>query len=316
MDVTALRARIPATELGDDALATILAEAYASIDTYLDSTDGITEILSVGSGDLCVLSRPASEITEVIEGTTTLAADDYVLRSRTMLQRLGTGTYPARRWRHRLTVTYVPYAADSERDRVAAELVQLEINHNPSVTSIRLGDFSESYDAGDTYPVERAAILASLFAVVVRGIRLMPIGSLLTHRVSILRRTSELDANGEPVVDADSVPVVTETLDPGYAAAIQPKRSQERAAVSEAGVTTLTHTIYMTERSITAADAIIHDPDACPLTVDLPAGRYEIEGPPRDAAGLGHHLEIDAVLTGPVPVASGGGSGSGSGSGS
>jgi hypothetical protein len=164
LSVDDLRARIPATDLGDGALAAMLAEAYGSVDTALESTDGITEILSV-AGDLCRLSRAADSITTLIEGSTTLASDDYELVGRTMLHRIRTGTHPSRHWRGRLTVTYAPYAAATERDRVAAELVQLEINHNPSLTSQRLGDYSETYAQGDrSYPQQREAILASLFA--------------------------------------------------------------------------------------------------------------------------------------------------------
>lgn len=123
----------------------------------------------------------------------------------------------------------------------------------------------------------------------------MPIETLLTHRVSVLRRVGVLDEAGEPVLDQRGQPVTTDDTRPGVAVAIQPKSAKERAAQHQAGAAVSTHTIYAVDRTITTAGAIIHDPAACPMTRDLPAGRYELSGTP-DAAGVGHHLELDAVL--------------------
>jgi hypothetical protein len=81
-------------------------------------------------------------------------------------------------------------------------------------------------------------------------------------------------------------------------AAIQPRRrggDREAPLVSEAGVTLSDHVIYMRPTDITTADAIEHDASVCPVLNDLPTCRFEIVGVP-NAAGLGHHLEIDAKL--------------------
>jgi hypothetical protein len=144
----------------------------------------------------------------------------------------------------------------------------------------------------------------------------MPIETLLTHRVSRIRRIGVLDDEGQPTTDEYGQPLSVEDAEPGIAVAIQPKTAREAAAFHQAGAAISTHTIYAVDRTILAADAIYHDPDACPVVKDLPRGRYELSGVP-DAAGLGHHLEIDATLVSlPEPAATPGSGGGGSGSGS
>lgn len=142
------------------------------------------------------------------------------------------------------------------------------------------------------------------------------IASLLTHRVNLVRRVALVDVAGDPVLDEDGHAQRTEHTVPNVAAAIQPISTKERAALHQAGATVGTHRIYALERSITTSDFVEHDPDACPLPAgqDLGPGRYELHAV-QDAAGLGHHLEIDATLIGPAlttstAVAAGSGSGS------
>jgi hypothetical protein len=150
----------------------------------------------------------------------------------------------------------------------------------------------------------------------------MPIESMLTHRVSLVRKVAVLDDEGDPATDEFGQAIVVEDAEPGIAVAIQPKTAREVAAFHGAGAAISTHTIFAVHRGITTADAIAHEPDACPMPAaqDLPRGRYELVGIP-DAAGVGHHMELDAVLvaspTASLPEEGGsGGSGSGSGSGS
>jgi hypothetical protein len=66
---------------------------------------------------------------------------------------------------------------------------------------------------------------------------------------------------------------------------IQPKSVQEVAQLNQAGAVVSTHTIYMRPTAVQPADRIRFEPDD--------GRRYEIDGV-RDAAGLGHHYEIDA----------------------
>lgn len=146
------------------------------------------------------------------------------------------------------------------------------------------------------------------------------IETLLTHRVTLVRRAAVLEG-GRPVLDEDGHVQHAEQRTSGIAAAIQPLTSRERASQHQAGLTVSTHRIYAVGLRVTTADAIDHDPDACPQEPDLPAVRYELNGV-ADAAGIGHHLEIDATEIGPTikaaapggPAGSGSGGGTGSGS--
>jgi len=169
LTVDELRA-LHASSLTDAALNTYLDAAYEAIDKFAGVTGDVQELLSASSsGPLLMLSRRALAVEQVIENDITLASDDYQLRSSgQMLLRLNTGTHPARYWRHRVDVTYQPYLDDAERDRVAVELVKLDINYSPGLTAQEIGDWSEQYARNDlfNYETERAAILNSLNAAV------------------------------------------------------------------------------------------------------------------------------------------------------
>lgn len=129
----------------------------------------------------------------------------------------------------------------------------------------------------------------------------MSISRFLNHRASIVGQRAVLDDEDEPTVDDYGQPVRADVMiASNVAAGIQPKAARELAAISQAGVAESTHTIYLLPIALTTGDTIVHDPDDCPLSVDLPAGRYLITGVP-DAAGAGHHLEVDARLVG-APV--------------
>lgn len=126
----------------------------------------------------------------------------------------------------------------------------------------------------------------------------------LNHRVSIVASRVVLDDDDEPTVDEYGQPVRADvTIGSNVAAGIQPKSARELAAISQAGIAESTHKVYMLPRLVTTADTIVHDPDDCPLSVDLPAARYLVTGVP-DAAGAGHHLELDVRLLGSPSQAS------------
>lgn len=125
----------------------------------------------------------------------------------------------------------------------------------------------------------------------------MGIGRFLIHRVSIARAVVTLDEEGDPVLDDYGQPVTTASTVEDVAAAIQPHSAEELAAISQAGVSSSTHRIYMLPRDISTADAIVHDPDDCPMPTDLPLGTYQVVFP-ADAAGSGRHIEIRAKLVG------------------
>jgi hypothetical protein len=115
----------------------------------------------------------------------------------------------------------------------------------------------------------------------------MPIGSRLQHTVAVVRR-------GESgVFDDYNQPVFDETVLATLAAAIMPKDEREQLLASQVGAGLSDHTIFTLPTDLTGADYIVHDQGDCPMTEDLPHMRFEIAGI-RNAAGLGHHLEIDA----------------------
>lgn len=139
------------------------------------------------------------------------------------------------------------------------------------------------------------------------------IGDLLTHRVTLVRNVALL-AGGQPVLDEDGHLQHSEARTSGIAAAIQPLTSKERAAQHQAGLVVASTRIYTLPMTASPADLIEHDPDTCPADPDLPHVRYQLTGV-QNAAGIGHHLEIDATEIGPTlkgtpPSSPGSGSGS------
>jgi hypothetical protein len=160
------------TTLEDDALQALIAAAYEAIDMIAgasgseDYPASVTEVISAGSGDLFMLSRPAESITSITEGistTTDLGDDDYELLGNQMVRRLSGGTNGSSYWRSRMIVTYTPLAMSAERDRVALALIKLDVTGQPGLVSQRLGEWSETFSTGTNYDADRAAILASFY---------------------------------------------------------------------------------------------------------------------------------------------------------
>jgi hypothetical protein len=71
-----------------------LDAAEQAINLYAGPVGDVTETLTAGSGDLVMLSRPASAITSVSERLVTLASNDYQLDGRA-LRRLAQRGEPA-----------------------------------------------------------------------------------------------------------------------------------------------------------------------------------------------------------------------------
>lgn len=117
----------------------------------------------------------------------------------------------------------------------------------------------------------------------------MSFGSRLQHTVSIVRQ----DDNG--TFDDYGQPVTVDEVLSTVKAAIQPRNERERDSASQGGPAVGDHVIFMFPTDLTTADAIFHDDTICPLVSDLPTSRFEIVGVP-NAAGLGHHLEVQARL--------------------
>jgi hypothetical protein len=121
----------------------------------------------------------------------------------------------------------------------------------------------------------------------------MSFASRLTHTVHLVRDVPGAtdDEYGQPVT-------VTE-IGENFRAAIQPKTAREIALVTQAGAAYTDTTIFCLPRLMTTADKIVHVAASCPVpaAADLPDGTYELSGV-RNAAGLGHHLEVDARVIG------------------
>lgn len=127
----------------------------------------------------------------------------------------------------------------------------------------------------------------------------MSFGSRLTHTVTIVRTATSGDPDDD---DEFGQPVFTESTLATVRAAIQPKTEREIALTTQAGASVSDHRIYLLPTDLTTADAIVHDAQDCPMRPDLPDARFEITGVP-DAAGLGHHLEVEAKLVAGVGIA-------------
>jgi hypothetical protein len=107
----------------------------------------------------------------------------------------------------------------------------------------------------------------------------MSFDSRLVHRIAIERTTPG-------AVDEWNQPSQTWTTLSEVPGLVQPKAVREIAQLNQAGATVSTHTVYLRPTDIDPADRIR-------VAAGGMAGLYQIDGI-RDAAGLGHHLEIDA----------------------
>ena len=156
------------THLEDAALQILLDAAEEAIVAYAGAPDTATEVLG-GGGQYVTLQRPAVSISSITETwnetATTLAANDYeLLPGGLVLRRKSGGTNSRTRWYGRVAVTYVPVDAESERQRVAYQLVQLDLNYAPGTTSEQIGQWMEQHQQSSVwnYRKEREAILSSL----------------------------------------------------------------------------------------------------------------------------------------------------------
>jgi hypothetical protein len=154
------------TSLGDDAVQRLLDAAEAEIVRYAGEPSSVSEIVD-GRGRYLVLSRPADAITSIVETwwdtDTTLIADDYLVRSPYVLERLRTGTSPHRDWWGRVTVTYLPADDEAIRIGVLLDLMQLVLNYNPGAASERIGAWEETFRTTlEANKAEKSEILSRL----------------------------------------------------------------------------------------------------------------------------------------------------------
>jgi len=165
------------TPLGDDALRLLLdasEEAIADQVGPLGSDDDQPASVEhhAVSGDLLVLYGRAASITSVVEGTTTLAVDDYTLTpGGTALRRLSTGTNQAQSWVGEVVVTYVPRGNIASRQAAQVQLVNLYIVYRPGISSQTIGPWSEVYSQMSTLLGQRQDVLSAIAGGAFEGIR-------------------------------------------------------------------------------------------------------------------------------------------------
>lgn len=122
------------TDLSDDALQRLIDANEKEIIRKFGAHATQIDYVEPGRSDCLFLSRPPSEITEVVERwgdtETTLSADDYELIANwKRLNRLSTGTNPTSFWGDRVKVTYTPVDQNDERKGVLVDLCKLEIEY-------------------------------------------------------------------------------------------------------------------------------------------------------------------------------------------
>ena len=112
--------------------------------------------------------------------------------------------------------------------------------------------------------------------------------SLVIERLypGIVAATSSVPAH--PLLDSDGQQVYAWVALATVAGSVQPKTATEVALQNQGGATMTDTVIYLLPTDVLAADRIR-------LTADTNGPYYEITGA-RDAAGHGHHYELDARL--------------------
>ncbi len=166
LSVDQLREHIQST-LGDDALQRLLDDSAAEIERYAGESGDVTELIDGGYPRLS-LARAAGTITSITEtvGSTVynLGSSDYRIRAWGYdLERLVTGaTHPSSVWRRLVTVRYTPVDADAIRTLVQLDLIRLQLDFNAGLVSQKIGDWSQTFQQGQTQETLRDEILSRL----------------------------------------------------------------------------------------------------------------------------------------------------------
>lgn len=118
----------------------------------------------------------------------------------------------------------------------------------------------------------------------------MSFSSRLIHTLTIERGTEIGDSDWGQAEEVFATSATVQGLP-------QPKTIREMALTTDAGAVVGDWTIFLPVVPLHESDRIIHDPVTCTVrgVRDLPAGTFQPTGI-RNAAGIGHHLEVDATL--------------------
>jgi len=123
----------------------------------------------------------------------------------------------------------------------------------------------------------------------------------------VIERPEHLLDGGEEDLDEYGQPERTFVQLEAVKGLPQPKSAREKALISQAGVALSDFTIYLLPTDLTNADRIRHSAADCPVPApaDLPDAIFELKGLPRNAAGIGHHLEVDCLFVASATVVEG-----------
>lgn len=126
------RARVE-TDLDDDTLKRILDSAVAAIDRAAGKSTTETETFTASGAKEISMVRRVTSITQVDErrlrstDAVTLSANDYRLVGNYRLFRLTDGDNGFSTWGQEVVVVFVPEIDQEIRDRVALDLVQMDV---------------------------------------------------------------------------------------------------------------------------------------------------------------------------------------------
>jgi hypothetical protein len=135
----------------------------------------------------------------------------------------------------------------------------------------------------------------------------MSFGDRLIHDL-VIERPQHLMAGGEELEDDEYPGEVLRDFVPlaSVKGLPQPKSAREKALISQAGVALSDYTVYLFPTDLTSADRIRHVAAECAVAdADLPDAIFELTGMPRNAAGIGHHFEVDCLFVASPPVVEG-----------
>lgn len=169
LSVAGLREHVTSS-LSDGALQDLLNANSLAIAQRAGPLGSIALTLTPSRDRYVFLDRPVQTITSITEyfsdpigiGGVVLDATDYrLLSGGTLLERWGYGTHPADWWSDRVELVYVPVDDTAERVRVLVKLCELDLNRQPGLSALSIGDYSEQ-SRNEAYNDEREAVLASL----------------------------------------------------------------------------------------------------------------------------------------------------------
>lgn len=169
MTVAQLREHVT-SRLADSALQRLIDANTLAITERAGAIGSASIVITGNRSRYIFLDRPISTITSITEffndpvgiGGVVLDSTDYRIQTGGLiLERWGYGTHPADWWSERAELVYVPVDDSVERVRVLIKLIELDLNRQPGLSAVRIGEYSEQ-SRNEPYNDEREAILASL----------------------------------------------------------------------------------------------------------------------------------------------------------